>query len=56
MVETMRKLFKKMDKPLFFITVILCIIGLVMVFSSSSISAVLLYKVDTYYFLKNNLS
>lgn len=52
MVETMRKLFKKMDKPLFFITVILCIIGLVMVFSSSSISAVLLYKVDTYYFFK----
>ncbi len=55
MVETMGKLFKRMDKPLFFATLIMCIIGLVMVFSASSISAVLQYKVSTYYFFKKQL-
>ena len=48
----MKKLLRRMDKPLFFATVLLCIIGLVMVFSASSVSAVLQYKVDTYYFFK----
>ncbi len=51
----MGKLFKRMDKPLFFVTIILCIIGLVMVFSASSITAVLQYKVSTYYFFKKQL-
>lgn len=51
----MRKIWKNMDKPLFFTTIILCIIGLVMVFSASSISAVLRYKVDTYYFFNKQL-
>lgn len=51
----MGKLFKRMDKPLFFVTLILCIIGLVMVFSASSITAVLQYKVSTYYFFKKQL-
>lgn len=51
----MRKIWKKMDKPLFFITVILCVIGLVMVFSASSIAAVLQYRVSTYYFFKKQL-
>ncbi len=55
MVETMKKLFKDMDKPLLIVTVILCVIGLVMVFSASSISAVLQYKVSTYYFFKKQL-
>ncbi len=55
MVETMGKILKKMDKPLFFVTLILCIIGLVMVFSASSISAVLQYKVSTYHFFKKQL-
>ena len=48
----MKKLFKRMDKPLFFATILLCVIGLVMVFSASSISAVLQYKVDPSYFFK----
>ncbi len=48
----MKKAFKKMDKPLFFATVLMSIIGLVMVFSSSTVSAVLQYGVDTYYFFK----
>ncbi len=52
MVENMKKLLRRMDKPLFFATVLLCVIGLVMVFSASSVSAVLQYKVDTYYFFK----
>ncbi len=55
MVETMKKLFKDMDKPLLIVTVILCVIGLVMVFSASSISAVLQYKVNTYYFFTKQL-
>ncbi len=55
MVKTMKKLFKDMDKPLLIVTVILCVIGLVMVFSASSISAVLQYKVSTYFFFKKQL-
>ena len=44
-----------MDKPLFFATIILCIIGLVMVFSSSSISAVLRYETSPYHFFTRQL-
>jgi len=55
MVESMRKLFKKMDKPLFFATLLLCAIGLVMVYSASSVAAVLQYKVNTGYFFKKQL-
>ncbi|HBA37417.1 MAG TPA: hypothetical protein DCY94_01710 [Firmicutes bacterium] len=51
----MGNLFKKMDKPLFFVTLILCVIGLVMVFSASSVAAVLQYKVSTYYFFRKQL-
>jgi len=51
----MRKLFRKMDKPLFFATLVLCIIGLIMVFSASSISAILQYKVNSYYFFSKQL-
>ncbi len=53
--ETMRKTLKHMDKPLFFITVVLCVLGLVMVFSSSSIASVLQYRVNTYYFFRKQL-
>lgn len=48
----MKDIFKKMDKPLFFATILLCAIGLVMVFSASNISSVLQYKVSSYYFFK----
>ena len=41
----MKKLFKKLDKKLLLIILIFTIFGLVMVFSASSISAVLYNKV-----------
>lgn len=44
-----------MDKPLFFSVLILSIIGLIMVFSSSSISALHQYKTNTYYFFEKQL-
>jgi len=46
----MKNLFLKMDKPLFFLSILYMIIGLVMVLSASSVSAVLRYDVSTYYF------
>jgi len=49
----MKKTFSKIDKPLFFITILLCSIGLLMVFSSSSVAAVLRYnKTSTYFFIR----
>lgn len=49
----MKKIFSKMDKPLFFATILLCSIGLLMVFSSSSVAAVLRYnKPSTYFFIR----
>ena len=49
----MKKIFSKIDKPLFFITILLCGIGLLMVFSSSSVAAVLRYgKTSTYFFIR----
>lgn len=49
----MKKIFSKIDKPLFFITILLCSIGLLMVFSSSSVAAVLRYnKPSTYFFIR----
>ena len=45
--------FSKMDKPLLFLTILLCSIGLIMVFSSSSIAAILRYnKTTTYFFIR----
>lgn len=55
MVNNMKKLYRNMDKPLFFACLILCIIGLVMVFSSSSISAVLRYETSPYHFFTRQL-
>ena len=51
----MKKTFKRMDKPLFFSTVVLCVIGLIMIFSSSSVSAVLRYSTSTYHFFIKQL-
>ena len=51
----MKRIIKYMDKPLFFATVLLCIIGLVMGFSASSVSSVLQYKVNTYHFFYKQL-
>ena len=51
----MKNAIRKMDKPLFFATLLLIVIGLVMVFSSSSVVAVLQYRVSTYYFFRKQL-
>lgn len=51
----MKDLFRKMDKPLFFTVIVISIIGLIMVFSASSVSAVLQYKVEPYYFFRKQL-
>lgn len=50
----MKKTFSKIDKPLLFATILLCSIGLLMVFSSSSVAAILRYNKDTstYFFIR----
>ena len=51
----MRDILKKMDIPLFLVTVILIIIGLIMIFSASSVASILQYKVAEYYFFERQL-
>lgn len=51
----MKTLFQKMDKPLFFFAVIYTILGLVMILSASSVSAVLRYNVSSSYFFTRQL-
>ncbi len=51
----MRKEFSKIDKPLFIIMILLCGIGLIMVFSSSFVSAGLRYHKDSLYFFIRQL-
>ena len=51
----MKNILKKIDIPLFLISIILIIIGLIMIFSASSIAAVLQYKVAEYYFFERQL-
>ena len=51
----MKKLFAKLDKPLLILTILYSILGLVMIFSSSSISAVVRYHKDSYYFFIRQL-
>ena len=46
----MKKLFSKMDIPLLIMTIIFCLFGLLMIFSSSSVSSVIRYDVPPYYF------
>ena len=46
----MKKLLKKMDIPLLIMMIIYSILGLVMIFSASSVSTVLRYNVEQYYF------
>lgn len=48
----MKDSIKKLDKPLLITTIILSVFGLIMIFSSSSISAVLQYKLTEYYFFE----
>lgn len=51
----MKESFKKMDKLLFLLMIIYTILGLVMIFSASSITAVLYNKVEESYFFKKQL-
>ena len=44
-----------MDKPLLFFTILYSILGLIMILSSSTVSAVLRYGVSTYYFFIRQL-
>lgn len=46
----MKQIFKKLDKPLLFITVLYSILGLLLVLSSSSVIAVMNYEESPYYF------
>ncbi|MBE6161275.1 MAG: hypothetical protein E7158_03545 [Firmicutes bacterium] len=48
-------LFSKMDKPLLFLTILYSVLGLIMILSASSVSAVLRYNVSTYYFFIRQL-
>ena len=51
----MKKMLAKMDKPLLVSFLILTIFGLLMIYSSSSISAVLRYNRPSYYFFEKQL-
>lgn len=46
----MKSLMKKIDRPLFFLMLVYIILGIVMILSASSVSAVLRYQVSSYYF------
>lgn len=52
----MRKVVRYMDKPLFIISILLFIVGLIMVFSSSNVTAYMAYAVSPYnYFIKQGV-
>lgn len=51
----MKKAWSKIDKPLLIVFLIYIILGLVMIYSSSSISSVLRYDKPSYYFFKRQL-
>lgn len=51
----MKKILLKIDIPLFIMMVIYSILGLVMILSASSVSAILRYKVSSYYFFTRQL-
>ena len=51
----MKTIIKYIDKPLFIVTIILFIIGLIMVFSASNVTAYMTYEVSPYnYFFKQD--
>lgn len=51
----MRKVWSRIDKPLFIVFFIMLLLGLVMIYSSSSISSVLRYDKPSYYFFEKQL-
>ena len=46
----MKKIFKQIDLPLLGLIIIFCIFGCIMVFSASSVAAVLRYRVSSNHF------
>ena len=49
----MKKIIKYMDKPLFIITTLLFVMGLIMIFSASNVTAYMSHAVSPYnYFIK----
>ncbi len=53
--ENMKKILKYCDKPLLFMMILYSILGLIIIFSASSVSAVLRYKVASSYFFIRQL-
>ncbi len=52
----MKKIWRKIDKPLFIASTILALFGLLMIFSASSVSTILRYNVSSsYFFLRQTL-
>ena len=51
----MRDILRKIDIPLFLVSIILIILGLIMIFSASSVVTILQYKVNVYYFFERQL-
>ena len=51
----MKKILSRIDKPLLISFIVLTIFGLLMIYSSSSISAVLRYNRPSYYFFEKQL-
>ena len=52
----MKKIIKYIDKPLFFVTAVLFIFGLIMVFSASNVTAYMTHAVSPYnYFIKQGV-
>ena len=51
----MKKIIKNIDKPLFIITIILFMIGLIMVFSASNITALMKYGASPYRYFSKQL-
>lgn len=52
----MKKIIKYIDKPLLFVTIVLFIFGLIMVFSASNVTAYMTHAVSPYnYFLKQGI-
>lgn len=51
----MRRQIKKIDIPLLIVTIILAVVGLIMIFSASSIASVLQFGQTEYYFFRKQL-
>lgn len=52
----MRKIIKNLDKPLLLISIILTVIGLIMIFSASNVTAYMKYSASPYrYFMKESI-